>query len=377
MMCRDKEGARQMDRNAGELGLLFEELYPWDTAQLDDLTEQTGQDRRSLLADLANSRLGNMEQKVAFILQKFPETRDSVVALVIRYWEKWQAITLEKWNRFDLDVLYELDNFETITRLGRHIQNTLRLYQGSQDIRAFRDSKQLEFSRYLAETREGDPETRFYLDETGNEPGKRYRGVAGICVTEWRQYAKFHAALSQWRGDQPWPQTLHFADVQDIQNHLHLLAQLSSRRAGLIFVGYSLAAGGNPHDVILSLFTQLVMDSLDKMGAEGGLSVPKGLVVVKEADAGFDHLHLHDLESDLAKHLERRFPGRVYLHGVRTVPKGREVLLEVADLIAAGMQRRALYGGRNAKDRLAEAVMNVTGFEDTTEPGMLYRAWPA
>jgi hypothetical protein len=37
------------------------------------------------------------------------------------------------------------------------------------------------------------------------------------------------------------------------------------------------------------------------------------------------------------------------------------------------MQRRALGKGRNPKDRLAEAIINVTGFEDGTDPGTIFK----
>ena len=53
---------------------------------------------------------------------------------------------------------------------------------------------------------------------------------------------------------------------------------------------------------------------------------------------------------------------------------GREVLLECADHIAWGMKRRTASGGHHAKDLLAEAVMNVTGFEDPRDTGMIFHA---
>jgi hypothetical protein len=37
------------------------------------------------------------------------------------------------------------------------------------------------------------------------------------------------------------------------------------------------------------------------------------------------------------------------------------------------MQRRALSKGRNPKDRLAEAVINVTGFEDSADNGAVFK----
>ena len=67
------------------------------------------------------------------------------------------------------------------------------------------------------------------------------------------------------------------------------------------------------------------------------------------------------------------FPGELTVLPVEAVTKGRTVLLECADLIAGGMQRRALGKGRNPKDSLAEAVINVTGFEDDADPGTIFK----
>ena len=75
------------------------------------------------------------------------------------------------------------------------------------------------------------------------------------------------------------------------------------------------------------------------------------------------------MTKQLGEMVALEFPGKLNVLPVQAVPKGRTVLLECADLIAGGMQRRALHKGRNPKDRLAEAVMNVTGFEDAADPG--------
>ena len=70
------------------------------------------------------------------------------------------------------------------------------------------------------------------------------------------------------------------------------------------------------------------------------------------------------------------FPDQVFVHPIECVTKGREVFLECADLIAGGMQRRTLYKGRNPKDKVAETVFNVTGFEDAMDSGAVYNFFP-
>ena len=79
------------------------------------------------------------------------------------------------------------------------------------------------------------------------------------------------------------------------------------------------------------------------------------------------------MSKQLAEAVALEFPGRLAVLPVEAVGKGRTVLLECADLIAGGMQRRARSKGRNPKDRLAEAVINVTGFEDSADNGAVFK----
>lgn len=65
----------------------------------------------------------------------------------------------------------------------------------------------------------------------------------------------------------------------------------------------------------------------------------------------------------------------VVVSPIEPVTKGKEVLLECADLVAGGVQRRVLFKGRNPKDKLAEAVVNVTGFEDAANSGALFKLY--
>ena len=110
-----------------------------------------------MLAEIANSYLATREQRIAHILQRFPETRDSDTALCIRYWKMFQADVLERWQPLELEVLFELDRIETIGRVRRMIQNDLRLFRGVEDTRRAREAMQAEFHEYLAAHRDSLP----------------------------------------------------------------------------------------------------------------------------------------------------------------------------------------------------------------------------
>lgn len=371
----------RFSRTPEESGLLFpihdpiSELQPWSTPHEPALTSEQAERRRKMLADIANSYLATREQRVARILQRFPETRDSDTALCIRYWQTYQADVLERWQPLELEVLFELDRIETIGRVRRMIQNELRLFRGIEETRRAREAMQAEFHEYIAAHRDSLPEVRFYLDETGNEGDKTYTGIAGVCIINWKQFEKHHAALEQWRSQQGWPETIHFSETgaDKVDRAVSLLQQLRSRRAGILFLGYSLVSRGRTHEDLFSLFIQLVVDSLKYLHERRCLTENRSVRVIKEADSGFDALFLRKMTKQLAEVVALEFPGQVTVLPVEAVTKGRTVLLECADLIAGGMQRRALGKGRNPKDRLAEAIINVTGFEDGADPGTIFR----
>jgi len=371
----------RIPRAPAENGLLFpihdpiHELQPWSVRHEPDLSPEQAERRQKMLADIANSYLSTREQRVAHILQRFPETRDSDTALCIRYWNMFQADVLERWRPLELEVLFELDRIETIGRVRRMIQNELRLFRGVEETRRAREAMQAEFHEYIAAHRDSLPEVRFYLDETGNEGDKTYTGIAGVCIINWKQFEKHNAALEQWRSKQGWPETIHFSDTgaDKVDRAVSLLQQLRSRRSGVLFLGYSLASRGRTHEDLFSLFIQLVVDSLKYLRACKCLTENRSVRVIKEADSGFDSLFLHKMTKQLSEVVALEFPGELNVLPVEAVTKGRTVLLECADLIAGGMQRRALGKGRNPKDRLAEAVINVTGFEDGADPGTIFK----
>jgi hypothetical protein len=186
-----------------------------------------------------------------------------------------------------------------------------------------------------------------------------------------------HAALRQWRRELNHPMPLHFADYSSSQQpmYLELLRQLERYRSGLMFVGYAMTARTSKLDAVARLIVQMVGDAMLVADKHGCVGSTRAVTVIKEAAEGFDALYLDLINQELSQHLMALFPGRVYLKGVFPVGKQREVLLECADVIAASMKRRWESGNAIHKDRLAEAVVNLTGFDDPVDTGMLYKMY--
>lgn len=350
-------------------------VQPWTHAD-ETLSAEDEEKQQALLARLAKSDLARVEDKVAWILQRYPETRDNHILLALRYWYRFDADKIDAWEGGSLNILLELENVATILRMGRHIQNSMKLWSGTERFKDFRDKYQLEFSRYFAEQAEGDKEIRLYLDETGTDTKSGFLAVAGICVPEWKVYEKHHAALRLWREQLGFLGTLHAADIpNDNAPHLALLEQLDSAKGSLLFIGHAIETRIATDQTLETLFLQLTLDALRKLNENGCLRETKHLLVVKEKADGFDRVYLPALRNDLEQALAAEFLGRVWLKDVVALPKGREVMLEVADHIAFGLQRGRRAGSRHPKDVVAETAMNVTGLDDPRERGVVFKLW--
>lgn len=327
--------------------------------------EETQRRRSTLLEALDANRFAALDERVGLILKDFPETRDSDTELVLRFWQRFESETLKGWspNR-SLDILHDLERVDSITRSRRRIQNDLHLFEPTEWTKAQRQENQRDFLQYLSYQRDSDPELRFYLDETGSHGGE-FVGVGGICVIDWGTFEPHFTAMQDWRREQGWPHALHFADLgdEDVGKYTALLRQLLDRKAVLLFVAHALPERAVKHETLFLLFVHLVLDALDRVARLGCLQQPRAVRVIKEQDTGFDRVKLDRLEELLGQQIVHQFPDRAYLRKVESAPKGSDVLMECADLIASAVRRRLLFDTTHAKDIVSASVMKETGLE--------------
>jgi len=105
-----------------ELGLDYSE----DGEQEDKLEEV----RTHLLRSVASAKLDTLQEKVAWILNHYPNTRNSDVTLQLTYWEHFDSDIYN--GQYILpDDLYRLTRPISLQRARAKIQNTYKLFQAS------------------------------------------------------------------------------------------------------------------------------------------------------------------------------------------------------------------------------------------------------
>src|SRR6476646_10498475 len=101
------------------------------------LSEEQETEKKALLLSSRSGKLDTIQEKIAWLLNHYPATRDSDTALEIKFWQEFQPELLDG-EYVELKKLYKLTKPTTITRARAKIQNTYQLFQASTVTRKLR-----------------------------------------------------------------------------------------------------------------------------------------------------------------------------------------------------------------------------------------------
>ncbi|MEO1390995.1 MAG: hypothetical protein AAFV85_26990 [Cyanobacteria bacterium J06634_6] len=151
--------------------------------------------RTRMLRNLAAKRLSGVREKVAYILNNFPHTRNSDVDLAFKYWgffhsDKVVNETISKKN------FSEITRYTSITRARAKIQNEFGLYQA--DIHVANRRKELSEHKKDVELLDKPdiPIIEFYLDESSKN--SEYLAVGGLCSVDAIRSYQLTQHLRNW-----------------------------------------------------------------------------------------------------------------------------------------------------------------------------------
>ncbi len=151
------------------------DIHGPETGNLDDhtLSSEDGnttpvdQERQSLLAVIAASRPNTLVHKVGWILNNYPDARNSDITLQLRYWETFCSDQYSG-GAITPDDLYQLPRLTSLTRARARIQNTLKMFLADAEVRRHRGTlSEEEREEAVAAERAAAPVYAIYVDESG------------------------------------------------------------------------------------------------------------------------------------------------------------------------------------------------------------------
>ena len=321
-------------------------------------------ERVRLLEDVGASRLNTVQQRVAWLLNHRPETRNSDIALLIAHWEEFDENFSEA--EFTPESLYTLTKPGTVARARAMIQNRLRLFVADPEVRARRhtlsEEERLESRRPV----HVQPPISVFLDESGKTEANLI--VGGL----WALNAQVEHALARtirnWlrgRGQVE----LHFADIGsgNLGQHLDLLTRVHDDFAAFSFKYLCLPrrSAGAVSTALARMFYILLVEGVEHEHRSGRATLPRELSIWKdEEEQSQDLLLVADLRDKLSNASIGRFSGHLSVGTIRAVSSTDNPLLQVCDLFTSCVNRM-LNGtgaaGNHPKDQVARQLVETFG----------------
>ena len=307
-----------------------------------------------------------VQDKVGWILNAHPETRDSDVALAVTYWKTFHPELCHS-GSLRLTDFHLLTKEISIVRARRRIQNDYGLFKASPWVRQKRD----ELAEDQREAAIGDipwrPVSSVFMDDSG----KNAESLIVASVWFLGDCSPVLEALAQVKGQRNLRGELHFsrlskrnldaykAAVKCFREHAAnaSVKLISVRRPGLLTT---------ESEAITELYHQLIVRGLEHDASTGRASLPRALQIwIDEEGAQLDRIRIARLSDTLGNAVHGRFMSKLELDHLTTVDSKRNGVLQIADL-AAGSANRILNpqgGARNQKDEFAEYCLKVLGFD--------------
>lgn len=319
------------------------------------------QKRESLLRSVKACDLNTIETKVAWLLNHFPNTRDSDLGLQIRYWQQFQP---EYFDGGEISVrdYYRLAKLTTLTRARATIQNTLKLFQASDEVKKQRKQIQGDEHDNALKKRASHHHTQIYLDESGKT--QDHLVVGSIWFLNGSETLRIHRLFTDLKTRRGFDREFHFQSITEakLPVYLEVADVLATNCATVSFKVISVPRRGisDVHDALLKLSFYLLVRGLEHEHSKKRAPLPRGISVCKDAEGpGQDKLFAAELASRMKQAAATQFSGDLQVEDFSAEESSTSLLLQLTDLFTSSVGRQLNTTGdsRQPKDEFADYLL--------------------
>lgn len=336
-----------------------------DAAPVDEVVDR---EREALLSVIAASKPDTVVHKVGWILNVYPETRNSDVTLQLRYWETFCPEYDSR--SFTPDDLYKLPRLTSLARARAKVQNTLKLFLADAEVRKRRGTLSDE-ERDDAVTAKSSsaPMYAVYADESGKT--QQYLLVGSLWILQGPETLRIAEKLLTWRETSEFKNELHFSDVDErsLRSYKQAVDIVLDNASALSlkYVAIPRAGAGPVQQVIPKLLYHLIVRGVAHEHETGRAPLPRSLYLMKDAEQpGYDELVLADLRDRLKTAAIHQFGGQLKITMLGRADSRGNDLIQIADVFTGSVNRlinQPIPAPRipGPKDDLANYVITRTG----------------
>lgn len=330
--------------------------------------EKLALEKERILLHVADARLDTLTTQVAWLLNHYPETRDSDIALQIHYWKTFEADKFGG-SYISVDDLYKLKRLTSITRSRATIQNTHKLFLASEEVRKHRGTLEEDEKEKQIEASTSHPSYTVYADESG-KLGK-YLIVGSLWLLNGIESRSISSNLENWRADKSFTDEIHFANISktNIHRYYEILDILHQRSAAISFKAIKLLRAGlsNQQSALDDMFYHLIVRGVGHENTSGRAPLPRNFQLWKDAEEeSKDKLFIANLSDKLKMASSSLFSNNLFISDMFAVDSKKSELIQLADLFTASVNRLVNSSGTDGhvKDEFAKAFLQKFGIAE-------------
>jgi len=252
------------------------------------------QERTALLQAVSGWKFDTLEERVAWILNHHAETRNSDIALQLKYWDAFES-DLSAGEHIRKQDLYKLTRLTSITRARARIQNMYQLFLASVDVRKQRGTLSESEKEKALEHRPEYPVFAVYADESG-KTGKHLI-VGSMWCLHPPEMLKLIRRIDSWRQAHSFKDEFHFKTISEAKlgPYLAFADFLAENASVLSFKAISVERTGisNVDEALAQLYYILLVRGVEQEDASGRAPLPRGIQLWKDLEeVGKDKLFL-------------------------------------------------------------------------------------
>ena len=325
--------------------------------------------------------MSDLKTKVAWILNQFAHTRNSDVALTLKYWELFQS-NLYNPNSMRPRDLFTLERFTSIARVRAKIQNEYCLFPADPTVRRRRRAIEEDVKEEVIEDKPERNMVFVYADETGKTA--EYVCVAAVWVLTGYTLFKLTNAIDEWQERSPWSKgEIHFSEFR--KNQLDALTEylaiVKKHREFLSIkvISVERATVKRPIDEVVHRLHEFMLVRGAKHEIDSNrIKLPHFIRLTVDAEQSLDVFACADIQNRIAASFKSSYGDQMGLDEVSAVSSHDSAMVQLADVIAGAVNRRRNHRGeRNHKDEMADLIIQELDIqlEEDEIPGVDATVW--
>jgi hypothetical protein len=321
--------------------------------------------RAKILTSVNSSRLTTIEERVAWLLNNYPNTRDSDITLQVKYWQRFDP---EHFDGAGISILdyYRLPKLTSIARARATIQNKLKLFQASEEVRKRRKQLQDDEHANAIKKRTNFRRHAVFIDESGKN--EEHLIVGSMWYLDSTETLRIYQLVTEWIESRKIDWEFHFKAITEakLSHYIELADLLASNAAVVSFKAISVTRAGisDLREALLDLTYHLLVRGVAHEHSSGRAPLPRGIQVCKDAEeTGQDKLFAADLADRLSQAAAGQFSNELYIEECSAEDSAGNIHLQLVDLFTSSLHRQLNAKGerKHAKDTFADYFLKQLG----------------